>query len=166
MTSSAGGGNAILGNAIFSNAGLGIDLFDPDGDLLGPDDILGVTPNDPGDGDGGANQRQNFPVLTSAVSGAGIAITGTLDSTANQILHVEFFTSSACDASGFGEGEVFLGSTSVQTNGTGNASFSVTLLPRFPLGPGSPRRPPIPPTIPRSSPRACRSRSPTWWKPR
>ena len=42
-----------------------------------------------------ARQRQTS-VLTSAVSCAGIAIRGRLDSTANQILHVEFFTSSAC----------------------------------------------------------------------
>jgi subtilase family serine protease len=128
LTSSSGGGNAILDNAIFSNAGLGIDFSDPD-------DTLGVTPNDPGDGDDGANHRQNFPVLTSAVRGAGIAITGTLDSVANQTFHVEFFTSSACDASGFGEGETFLGSTSVLTDGTGNASISVTLPADVPVGP-------------------------------
>ena len=43
-------GNAVRGNSIFLNGALGIDLH---GD--------GVTPNDPGDGDGGANGRQNFP---------------------------------------------------------------------------------------------------------
>ncbi len=46
-----GTGNAILGNSIFSNGELGIDL--------GAD---GVTPNDVGDGDSGANNLQNFPV--------------------------------------------------------------------------------------------------------
>ena len=48
-------GNAILGNRVFSNAGLGIDLS--------PDS--GVAPNDIGDSDAGANNRRNFPVVTA-----------------------------------------------------------------------------------------------------
>ena len=51
--------NPILGNSIHSNGGLGIRLGG-----------TGVEPNDPGDGDGGPNRLQNFPVLTSATSGA------------------------------------------------------------------------------------------------
>jgi parallel beta-helix repeat protein len=46
-------GNRILGNSIFSNADLGIDL-----------EHDGPTDNDPGDT--GANSLQNFPLLTSA----------------------------------------------------------------------------------------------------
>src|SRR5262249_51352718 len=49
-------GNAILGNSIFSNGKLGIDLG-----------LDGVTPNDPCDGDSGANKLQNHPVLTEAL---------------------------------------------------------------------------------------------------
>ena len=52
-----GTGNAVLSNSIFSNAGLGIDL--------GTD---GVTDNDADDPDIGANNLQNFPVLSSANS--------------------------------------------------------------------------------------------------
>jgi hypothetical protein len=52
-----GKGLAILGNSIFSNNGLGIDL-DNDADPLTSD---GVTPNDLGDGDTGGNGLQNFP---------------------------------------------------------------------------------------------------------
>jgi hypothetical protein len=51
--------NAILGNSIHSNIGLGIDF--------GSD---GVTPNDLGDGDTGPNKLQNFPVLTKAQDAA------------------------------------------------------------------------------------------------
>jgi parallel beta-helix repeat protein len=46
--------NHIRGNSIFQNQGLGIDLGG-----------TGVTPNDSGDGDSGANQLQNFPIITS-----------------------------------------------------------------------------------------------------
>ena len=45
--------NSVLGNSIYSNTLIGIDL---DGD--------GVTANDVGDGDGvGSNNFQNFPVI-------------------------------------------------------------------------------------------------------
>jgi len=109
--------NAILGNSIFSNNGLGIDL--------GSD---GVTPNDPGDFDLGPNGMQNFPVLTSATTnGSSTTIQGTLNSAASLGFRIEFFSNQSCDPSGFGEGRVFLGSTNVTTDGTGNVSFTTTL---------------------------------------
>jgi hypothetical protein len=115
----AGAGDSILGNEIHDNGTtaqhLGIDLS-PDG----------VTPNDAGDADTGANNLQNFPVLTSAVlsSGGHIQIAGTLNSKANTTFRVELFDAVACDASGFGEGGFFFGSTSVTTDASGNASFT------------------------------------------
>ena len=57
----AGTGNAILGNSIFANNDLGIDLG---GTILDGSD--GPTPNDPGDADTGPNKLQNFPDLTDA----------------------------------------------------------------------------------------------------
>jgi CSLREA domain-containing protein len=112
-----GTGNAILGNSIFSNTNLGIDLTP-----------TGVTPNDNCDGDTGPNDLQNFPVLTSAaLDPVNTTISGTLNSTANTTFRIEFFSNTVCDPSGNGEGQVFLGSTSVTTNGscTANIGFVV-----------------------------------------
>ncbi len=119
----SGTGNAILKNSIFSNGALGIDL---NGD--------GVTPNDTGDGDTNANNSQNFPVLSSAISnGANTAIRGTLNSTANTSFTVEFFLNTACDSSGKGEGQTFIGAMLVTTDGNGNAACNAT-LPLVPMG--------------------------------
>ncbi|MBV9467853.1 MAG: hypothetical protein JOZ57_01255, partial [Abitibacteriaceae bacterium] len=111
-------GNTISSNSIFANGSgtlsLGIDLDDD-----------GVTPNDVGDADIGANDHQNFPVLTSATTNG--FITGTLNSTPNNTFRIEFFANTAADAAGYGEGEVFLGAQNVATDGAGNASFSTTV---------------------------------------
>ena len=114
----SGSGNNIFRNAVFSNSSLGIDLG-----------TSGVTPNDAGDGDAGANNLQNFPVLTSAVTGGGTGVTvaGTLDSAASAAFRVEFFSNTACDPSGNGEGETFLGATTATTDGSGTAVFVVGL---------------------------------------
>jgi hypothetical protein len=109
--------NPILGNAIFSNGGLGIDL-DPDG----------VTDNDSGDEDTGANNRQNFPVLTSAITGNGtITVAGVLNSTPSTSFRIELFANSACDPALYGEGETFLGFTEISTGECPAVDFSVTL---------------------------------------
>ncbi len=113
-----GTGNAVWGNLIFSNGDLGVDLMDD-----------GLTANDPGDGDVGANSLQNFPELASAVSSGGtIAIQGTLQSTAGGDFRLEFFANSGCDASGNGEGQTFLGAVDPATaDGSGNLSFNASL---------------------------------------
>ncbi|MGH9369679.1 MAG: right-handed parallel beta-helix repeat-containing protein [Thermoanaerobaculia bacterium] len=112
-------GNSIRSNSIFSNGRLGIDLSGT---------TFGVTPNDLGDADIGVNNLQNFPVLSSASSSGGSTdIQGTLNSTANTAFTLEFFSSVFCDPSAHGEGQTFLGSTMVTTDGSGNASFNVTL---------------------------------------
>ncbi len=108
----------IGGNRIFANGGLGIDLGDD-----------GVTVNDPGDGDGGQNDLQNYPVLATAVSGpGGTAITGDLDSSPGTELDIFFFANSACDPSGHGEGETYLGHATLTTDGAGHGSID-RLLP-------------------------------------
>jgi parallel beta-helix repeat protein len=117
----AGVNNAVLGNSIFSNAGLGIDLgaFD------------GVTPNDAGDGDSGPNNLQNFPVLSQAIglAGAGTYIVGSLNSTSFQSYRIEFFSDPSPDGSGHGEGAIFLGSITVVIPVHANAVNFATVLP-------------------------------------
>ncbi len=113
VNATAGTGNAIRLNAIFSNTGLGIDL--------GGD---GVTLNDSVP-HAGPNDYQNFPVITAAASGGGVtAVTGTLDSTPDTTFAIDFYTLSSLNASGYGEGRYVLGSASVTTDATGNVSFT------------------------------------------
>ena len=106
-------------NRIHSNTGLGIDLYGN-----------GVTPNSPGGG-------RNYPVLTAAVSSGGsTTIQGTLNSVPGEAgIEIELFSNVECDPSGYGEGAMPIGSTTVETDGSGNASFSVVLP--IELDPGS-----------------------------
>ena len=114
LDQTAGFGNKIDLNSIFSNGGLGIDIF-PDG----------VTLNDAGDPDTGPNGLQNFPALSLADSTAsGTTIAGTLNSTANTNFTVQLFYDTACDPSGYGEGRIFVGSITVPTNGSGDGGFN------------------------------------------
>jgi hypothetical protein len=118
LVDTAATGVALLQNSVYSSAGLGIDLgFD------------GLTPNDAGDADTGANNLQNFPVLTVArTNGAGsFEISGTINSTANTYIRIEIFANTANNASGYGEGRTYLGFVNVATDGSGNATFSTTL---------------------------------------
>ena len=110
----AGTGNTVLGNAIHSNDQRGIDL--------GND---GVTVNDAGDGDSGANQLLNFPVITSASeSGSSIDVDFNLDVPAGDY-RIEFFTNPlGSDPSGNGEGQVFADAITVTHGGTGVEPFT------------------------------------------
>jgi CSLREA domain-containing protein len=124
--SAAGVGNSILNNSVYSNNGLGIALADGTGILNTP------LPNDNNDGDTGANNRQNYPVLTNATSAGGtVTVTGSLNSIPNTTFRIEFFASANPDASANGEGETFVGSTDVTTNGSGNATISFGFAPRI-----------------------------------
>ncbi len=119
-----GNGNRILSNIIHSNGGLGIDL--------GSD---GVTANDDGDPDTGANRLQNYPVLTIAyTSGTSTPIRGTLSSTPSTSFYLQFYANTAADPTGYGEGDTWLDSTTVTTDTEGDASFAVTVTPSVSVG--------------------------------
>jgi len=94
---------AVRGNSIHSNGGLGINYGGP-----------GVFENDPMDEDG----IQNYPVLTTEG--------GTLNSTPNTTFTIDLYTNTECDPSGHGEGETWVTSLSVTTDGDGNASFPIS----------------------------------------
>ncbi len=94
-------------NNIYQNDQLGIDLFP-----------WGVTPNDPGDADSGANNLQNFPVISSAS-------TTTVRGNACLGCTVEIFESDE-DPSGYGEGISPIGEG--VTDIAGNFSISVDPL--------------------------------------
>jgi hypothetical protein len=103
----------ISANSIHSNDGLGIDL-----------ETDGVTQNDNKDPDMGGNALQNFPNLNEATVGGGTHVEGTLNSTPNTAFRVEFFANDACDPSGNGEGQTYLGFANTMTDAEGNAEFS------------------------------------------
>jgi hypothetical protein len=87
-----------------------------------------VKPNDLRDPDTGPNNYQNYPVLTAVTPGAGtVAVSGTLNSVPNADFVVDVYRSASASPSGFGEGEVYVGSVQVHTQaGTGNAAFSLS----------------------------------------
>lgn len=102
-------------NSIFSNGGLGIDL-----------DLDGPTLNDDGDADTGANNLQNFPVITQVTRGANFTnFSGRLDAAPNTAYRLEFFANDTIDPSGYGEGQTFLVALDpVTTNANGHIGFS------------------------------------------
>jgi PKD repeat protein len=128
-----GGDTAQAGNVIAFNGGTGIRLLSGINNRIAVNSIysngasglsLGGSPraNDVGDSDTGPNQWQNHPVLTDATSLG--RITGTLNSAADQDFLIQFFANAACDLSGSGEGESWLGSLPVTTDQNGNVSFT------------------------------------------
>ena len=105
--------NAIQGNSIFGTWGLGIDL--------GAD---GVTPDTPGGPHTGPNDLQNYPVLTAAEAGS-TEVKGTLNAAGDTTFTIDFYANdhSRGSAQSNGQGQYYLGSTTVTTDNTGNASF-------------------------------------------
>jgi hypothetical protein len=102
--------DADIGNNFVSmNGGLGIDLA-PNG----------VNPIDTDTGATGANDGQNFPTLTAAFGGENAGqVFGELRS-ANGQYEIGVYANGSCDASGHGEGRIFIGGGTVTVD-NGNA---------------------------------------------
>ena len=115
---------ALVGNRIYANGMLGIDLGEN-----------GVTANDPADADSGANEQLNFPAITRAIVTAPgqLQYAFTLDAQpAANGYRIEFFANPAADPSGFGEGERYLGHVDIAHSG-GAQSYSGTLATLQPV---------------------------------
>ena len=116
--------NLISGNSIFNNAYLGIYL----GETNNMDCQGGVAAN-------AANASQNYPVLTNVSSGTMTRIRGTLDSGAGKTYLLQFFSSPTGNATGYGEGKVFLGQTNLTLGATiCSSNFTVSLPVSVPAG--------------------------------
>jgi len=107
--------DSIRGNSIFANSRLGIDL---NGD--------GVTSNHIGSASG-PNDLQNFAIITNAFgSETGTVVAGTLNSLPGQMYWIDVYRNPAAGPSGYGQGQSYAGSISVNTDGSGNATFALT----------------------------------------
>jgi hypothetical protein len=134
-------GISVRGNRFFGN---GVGGVASSGFGMAIDLALGSTPNgpqvnDPGDGDAGANERQNTPLITSAApEGAGTRVIGTLNSTATTSFDIDFYANPPCRGRPrmLLQAETYIGSTVVTTNASGNATINVLLS--TPIAAGSP----------------------------
>jgi hypothetical protein len=105
-------GNFVSRNSIFSNGYLGI-LIDVSGGVL----------------------QSNLVTLTEAVSGNGLTgIQGSLSSYANGSFLIQFYEDITPNATGYGEGLTYIGSTNITTGVNGQASFVLTLPVAVPTG--------------------------------
>jgi len=109
--------NSALGNSIYNNGLIGIDI-----------DGGGVNVNDGEDADVTANEGMNYPSnLTYIESGGNTDVTYDLDVPAGDY-RIEFFSNTALDGTGFGEGESYLGSDNITSGGfVGSESFTSTI---------------------------------------
>ena len=123
FTTNGGAENTVRGNSIHDNGGLGIEIG-----AGGPDF------NDAQDADNGANRMQNFPIIRSVEhlgpQGDGSTrIVGKLHSAPSTTFNLDFYVNPACSnfPREFIEGEIWLGSSQVTTDGNGDATFDETI---------------------------------------
>ncbi len=112
-------------NSMHSNGGKGIDL----------NGLFIPTFNDPLDAD--PFGKQNFPILTSVTHGAGTTrIQGKFHSTPSTLFDLDFYANPPCAKfpRELLEGETYLGSAQVTTDGFGNVPIDVTLPVVTPAG--------------------------------
>ena len=93
-------GNTIQANRIYGNQGVGINLGT------------------------GSSTQQSFPVLSAAYGSASATyVAGTATGPSGSLLTIDFYANAAKDPSGYGQGQFYLGSTTV----TAGSSFQALL---------------------------------------
>jgi len=119
----SGAGNTFRGNSIHDNGGLGIDLMYDHPSF-----------NDPQDADTGFNGKQNFPIVRSVEhlgpqGNGSTRVAGKFHSTPSTTFDLDFYANPACSnfPREFIEGQTYLGSSPVTTDGNGDTAFDVTL---------------------------------------
>lgn len=123
-------GLTIRGNSIHSNGGLGIDL-NRDGPTM--NDITET------DADTGPNNLQNYPILTTFIAnpynngGSDVHFNGRFKSTPNTTFHIEYFSNDTYDPTGFGEGQVWIGSIDFTTPASGRIGWATAFQTAFPV---------------------------------
>jgi hypothetical protein len=131
---SIGGANSNQGNIIAFNVAAGVNVNSGTGDSIlsnsmfsnGQQGIVLV---------GTANDAQTAPTITGAGGGGTTNdVEGTLASVPNTSFLIDFFSSQTPDPSGRGQGQSFLGSTTVTTDSSGNGSISFDLTTSIPVG--------------------------------
>jgi hypothetical protein len=114
-------GQAIRANSIFSNAGLGIDQRNLEG-VLQPAPTLTAT-------------STGFTTVPSGLFVKIVpttTISGSVKGKANSTVSLDFFDNDVCDPIQ-GEGQTYIGTRSVSTDASGNASFQVQFNTTFAL---------------------------------
>ena len=104
--------NAIRGNEIFANQDINIDL--------GGD---GIDTNDPGDGDGGSNEHQNYPLLAAQAGDSHLQIS--LNSAANASYEIDLFANPGCSQRAATR---YLGTIELDTDANGDGSLEWNLI--------------------------------------
>ncbi len=122
-------GNVIRRNSIYENQGLGVNLVGFEHLRVVQD---GVTPNDPLDGDTGPNDLMNFPVgVTSYFNGVDTYISGVLDTRNPDSAQVDVYANQKVGATGFGEGQMYVGTATPDRQGNFVLKVSGALLPEY-----------------------------------
>lgn len=138
-----GASGAIVRNNIIEGSNAGVVVFSPrtgvsiTGNRIVTDRLPidlgddGPTPNDAApDADTGANSLQNFPILTSAtLTPTSLVVSGTLTSAPLTPYQIELFSNDAANP----DARTFLGSITVTTDATGNATFTQTITSPLPV---------------------------------
>lgn len=115
--------NSIIGNSIYGNGGIGIDLTGTDQPFAPSNINVGVTPNDAGDPDVSSNHYINFPVINSATKGTGqVTVNYDLDINPAEVGATGYSVDFYANSTNAREGAIYLGSDVVPGSVTGQSA--------------------------------------------